>query len=104
MSKAVVHAGICGFTSTINAEVESKFQVKLNIQSNCKHIQKLAENLNEVNALQEISFHRSMPETLTKGAEFCAHAACPVPVGIIKAIEVAAGLALPKDVKIEIEE
>lgn len=30
------------------------------------------------------------------------HAACPVPAGIIKAIEVAAGLALPKDAKIEV--
>jgi len=44
-----------------------------------------------------------MPEAFQKGAEFCTHAACPVPVGIIKAVEVASGLALPKDVKIEIE-
>jgi hypothetical protein len=103
MSKAIVHAGICGYTTTIQAQADSKYQVKLNIQSECKHIQKLAENLEEVNALQEISFRRGLPEILSKGAEFCTHAACPVPVGIIKAVEVAAGLALPKDVKIELE-
>jgi hypothetical protein len=31
------------------------------------------------------------------------HAACPVPSGIVKAIEVACGLALPKDVSFKIE-
>jgi hypothetical protein len=30
-------------------------------------------------------------------AKHCQHASCPVPSGIIKAIEVASGLALPKD-------
>ena len=103
MSKAIVQAGICGYTTTIEAQEKSRYQVCLNIQSDCKHIQKLAENLTEVNALQEISFRRGMPESLTKGAEFCTHAACPVPVGIIKAVEVASGLALPKEVRIEIE-
>lgn len=103
MSRAIVHAGICGYTTTIEAQENSKYKVCLNIQSDCKHIQKLAENLSEVNALQEISYRRGMPEALTRGAEFCTHAACPVPVGIIKAVEVASGLALPKDVKIEIE-
>jgi hypothetical protein len=29
------------------------------------------------------------------------HPACPVPSGILKAIEVAAGLALPKDASIK---
>jgi hypothetical protein len=32
----------------------------------------------------------------------CAHAACPVPSGLLKAIEVAAGLALAKDVTMQV--
>ena len=39
---------------------------------------------------------------LRMAAQHCKHAACPVPSGIIKAIEVAAGLALPKDAHIEV--
>jgi hypothetical protein len=35
-------------------------------------------------------------------AKHCKHAACPVPSGIIKAIEVASGLALPKDASITV--
>jgi hypothetical protein len=36
------------------------------------------------------------------GAKYCTHAACPVPVGIIKAVEVEMGMALPMDVIIKI--
>ncbi len=103
MSKARIDAGICGEYATVVADLIEDYRVSLSIESSCKHIQKLAENLDEVDALHEISARRGVPETLAKGMEFCAHAACPVPVGIIKAIEVAAGLALPKDVQIKIE-
>ena len=34
--------------------------------------------------------------------QHCPHAACPVPVGIIKAIEVEAKLAVPADVSIKL--
>ena len=41
---------------------------------------------------------------MQKGVEHCFHSACPVPVGIIKAVEVAAGLALPADVRMTISD
>ncbi len=103
MAKAKIDAGICGEHTTVTADLIEDYRVALKIESSCKHIQKLADNLKEVNALNEISARRNIPETLSKGMEYCTHAACPVPVGIIKAIEVAAGLALPKDAKIEVE-
>jgi hypothetical protein len=73
---------------------------KLEITSTCKAIQKIGEELKEVNPMMEISAKRAMPQTLEMGLKHCFHAACPVPVGIIKATEVAAKLALPKDVTI----
>ena len=103
MAKARIEAGICGHHTEVNAEVIDKYQVKITIESSCKHIQKLAENLGEVNALNEISTQRSTPEILSKGLEYCTHASCPVPVGIIKTVEVAAGLALPQTAIIIVE-
>jgi len=103
MAKANIEAGNCGFHTTVEAEVGDEYQVTLKSESDCKHIQKLAEDLKEVNALDEISFRRSSPEILAKGAQYCTHASCPVPVGIIKTVEVAAGLALPQIAKIEVE-
>lgn len=34
--------------------------------------------------------------------KYCKHPGCPVPVAIVKGIEVACGFALPKDVEIKI--
>jgi hypothetical protein len=101
LSKAEISPGICGFTTVVEARMEGKV-CKLKIGSDCESIRRLAEELTEVQPFQEISTRRSTPRTLQMGAKHCAHAACPVPVGIIKAVEVEARLALPKDVVIKL--
>jgi len=105
MAKAKIDAGNCGFHTTVEAKILEGYQVGLKIVSDCKHIQKLAENLSEVDAMNEISFRRGkhIPDIIQAGIQHCTHAACPVPVGILKAVEVAAGLALPGESKIELE-
>lgn len=101
MAKAEIFAGVCGFHTTVLATSEDGL-VNLEIQSECQAIQKLGENLKQVDPLKEISSRRSIPQSLQMGMQYCTHAACPVPAGIIKAVEVAAGLALPKDVTIRL--
>jgi hypothetical protein len=101
MAKAEIFAGICGFNTTVQTTMNDR-TCHLNIQSECQAIQRLAENLTEVDPFKEISFRRQLPQTYEAAHQYCSHAACPVPSGIIKAIEVEAGLALPKDVSIRI--
>jgi phosphoribosyl 1,2-cyclic phosphodiesterase len=101
MSKAEINAGVCGHVTTVEARMEGKI-CRLAITSDCKAIQELAKELMEVNPMLEISCKRATPQTLQMGLKHCYHAACPVPVGIIKAIEVEARLALPKDVLIKV--
>lgn len=101
MSKAEISSGICGHVTTVEATMDGKV-CKLTITSDCKAIQQLAQELTEVNPLMEISSRRATPQTLQMGLKHCIHAACPVPVGIIKAVEVAAKLALPKDAVIKV--
>ena len=72
----------------------------LTIKSDCKEIQGLAEALRQVDPFREISFRGEGPLTYQMAARQCPHPACPVPVGIIKAVEIEAGLALPVDVTI----
>jgi hypothetical protein len=103
MAKARIETGICGHHAEVQAKADGSYQVNVKIESSCKHIQKLAENLSEVNALNEISSRWGTPEILSKGLEYCTHASCPVPVGIIKTVEVAAGLALPQTATIVVE-
>jgi hypothetical protein len=101
VAKAEIKSGICGFTATVETHMEGR-KCLMSIESECKAVQRLAEELTEVNPFQEISFRGEGPLTLRLGAKYCNHAACPVPVGIIKAIEVEAGLALPADVVIKL--
>ena len=101
MAKAEVHPGVCGFTTTVETKLDGDV-CKITMQSDCAAIQRLAQALTEVNPYQEISWRRKTPLTLEMAAKYCSHAACPVPVGIIKAVEVEAHLALPVDVAIKV--
>jgi hypothetical protein len=101
MAKAEVYAGICGFNTTIETTLAGDM-CNVSIQSECAAIQRMAKELTQVNPYQEISFRRKTPLTLEMAVKFCSHAACPVPVGIIKAIEVESNLALPADVTIKV--
>lgn len=98
-----VMSGICGMLTEVRATSDDRAgTVKLEFNTRCDGIQKLAGELTEVNPFEEISFRGQGPQTLRLAAKHCNHAACPVPSGIIKAIEVASGLALPKDAVIEV--
>ncbi len=104
MARAEIFSGICGFTTVVEARANENdsYTVHLIVESECPAVAQLAAELgHEVNALQEFTY-RAEPRILQLAPENLDHPACPVPAGIIKAIEVAAGLALPKDVTIKI--
>ncbi len=100
MASTEIDSGICGFHTTVRSTNEGD-SVRLEFASGCPHVAELAEHLTEVDPWREISFRGEGPLTLRLAAEHLAHPACPVPCGIIKAIEVAAQLALPKEVSIK---
>ena len=100
MAKAEINSGICGFTATVRTRMDGRKCV-ISIESDCDAIQRLGEELAEVDPFQEITFRGEGPRALKLGAKHCYHTACPVPVGIIKAIEIEAGLALPADATIK---
>lgn len=102
MARAEISSGVCGFSTVVDAAADGSGRVLLIIESDCKAVQCLAEELSEVDALQEITFRGTGPLTLELAAKHLRHAACPVPVGIVKTVEVAAGLALPADVTIRL--
>jgi len=102
MATADIDAGKCGYQTRVETEMDGE-RCTIKISSECKAIQRLAEELVSVEPYGEISFRRKIPVILQMGAKNCTHAACPVPVGIIKAVEIEAGLALPQDVHISLK-
>ena len=95
-----VHPGICGFLARIEAASEDQRHVSFRIQSDCETIRTLAARLaaGPVDGYEEIRdgfggrLQRAVRETL-KGC--CC--GCVVPGGLFKAMQVAAGLALPAE-------
>ena len=101
MSRAEIAPGVCGFFTVVEVHSEGRL-CNVSITSDCKAIQKLAEELGPLDPLKEIASRRATPRCLELGLKHCFHAACPVPVGIIKAIEVEKKLALPVAVSIKV--
>lgn len=102
MVKVEIDPGVCGHKTTVRAVGGEAYAVRVELESTCSHVQKIAADLGEVNALEQIGLRNGLPPLLRAAYARCAHAACPVPAGLIKAIEAAAGLALPEDVSMRI--
>ena len=100
MAKVEINSGACGFNAIVEARMNGT-KCAISIDSECEAIRALAGELTEVDPFQEITFNGPGPQTLQAGVEHCYHPACPVPVGIIKVVEVAAGLNLPVDSSIK---
>jgi len=102
MATAKIDPGICGFLATVRTRPEGE-RCAVEIECDCEPIQKMAAAMPSVDPMEEIGFHRDGPLTLRMFAEHCPHPSCPIPAGILKAVEVECGLALPKNATIEIE-
>lgn len=107
--KAVVtvDAGICGFTTRIQADSDDSQNVCFRVASGCEKAASFGAALTargavdgyaELGAGSDGVILSTARETL-RGC--CA--ACAVPIGAFKAMQVAAGVALPKDVAIGIQ-
>lgn len=97
-----IDARVCGFHTWAHAQSEDSQHVRFNIETDCEKIEALATRLQEAGAMdayQEISpATESALLTLTREALPGCCAGCAVPVGLFKAMQVPAGLALPKDI------
>ncbi len=103
-SKVHVKAGVCGFETDIEVKCEGMTEnAKVSINTQCKNVQKLADTIKEVDGMSELRGGLegkiyTEAKNIFKGG--CA--SCVVPSSILKAIHVAYGMALPKDVQISI--
>ncbi len=71
----------------------------LKISSECEMVVKLGKEVPELTMMD--AFKRIMNNPVyRKGATCLKHVACPVPSAVLKALEVEAGLNVPKDVTI----
>jgi len=103
---AEIDAGVCGFRTSAKVSSEDSQYVVFEVTSDCENIRRLAiavKDREPIDAYQEISpaaegILMSAVRATLRGC--CA--GCVVPAGLFKAMQVAAGLALPKDINIKL--
>lgn len=98
MTRVIVSSGTCGFSVTVTAEKREGKEIHISLDTECEMVKKMAEDISTLGMMAVFTGFLNNP--VYKAAErHLKHAACPVPSGILKAIEAEAGLCLPKDVK-----
>jgi hypothetical protein len=103
MAQVTVDAGICGFTTQIRTASADMQSVQVSYESDCPHVNKAKSELTSVDAFQELFKKPHETNVYQVLSKHLPHVTCPLYSGFLKAIEVTAGMALPKNSSIAIE-
>lgn len=101
--RATISAGACGFVTEATAVSEDSQHVSFALASPCAKVQALAALLPEVDGYAELGGGEG--SRLAAAVQQCRPplcCGCVVPAGLLKAMQVAAGLALPQVAQVEI--
>ncbi len=106
VATASIRAGVCGFTTRVRAEADEAYQVQLAIESDCDKVRACGAELAgkmPLSALDELrqGSDGAILALARKHLGGCC-AGCVTPAGVFKTMQVAAGLALPAPVEIEL--
>jgi len=99
MTKVTVQAGACGFTVTIQAEKGPGGKIALLLDTECEMVKKMLEDISVLDRFEALRGFQTNP-VYHSASKHLKHAACAVPSGILKAVEVEAGFSVAKDVNI----
>lgn len=106
MIKVDIFGGICGFTTRVHAKRHQGYTASFHLESQCPNWKKVNEILGgrELDMMTELFKNKQTGTVNSQVVELALktipHVSCPVISGILKALEVSVGLALPKDAAI----
>jgi len=98
-----IRGGVCGLQTTVKVASTDGMSVTVRVESSCPLVNKMAAELTTLDALDEIMrrpYIETTPALLS--AKHKLHTTCVVPVGILKAVEAAAGFALAGEAGIKL--
>jgi hypothetical protein len=96
MTKVIVNSGACGYSVTITAKKNKDNTIVVDLDTECAMVKKMLEDIAVLDRFAPLTGFQSNP-VYRSAAKHLKHVACPVPSGILKALEVEAGLNVPKD-------
>lgn len=110
MVNVEISSGICGFTTIVYAEDQTGYKASFQLESECPNWKKVNNILGGkiLNVMTELFKEKATgtlnSQVLDISLRTIPHVSCPVISGILKALEVSVGLALPKDAAIKFKE
>lgn len=104
MKKANVEmqSGACGFKVRIDVDPKDKSLLDVKVESTCPHVSALTQDLQDLDWRKDVFTRADKSRIYQAAGKHIRHLDCPVPVAIIKAIQVATGMALPQEVSMKI--
>ncbi len=99
MTKLIIHSGACGYTVTVKAEKSNGGKICLSLDTECEMVKKMLADIAILDQYAPLAGFSVNP-VYQSAAKHLKHYACLVPSGILKAIEIEAGLNIPKDATI----
>jgi hypothetical protein len=105
-ARAEIQGSDCGFRTQVTASAEDSRHVHFVVSTDCEKVAALATGLTEhgpFDAFDEIDprTEGSLMSVVRQHLQGCC-SGCAVPVGLFKAMQVAAGVALPQDISIAV--
>lgn len=97
MAICEIECGICGFTTKVTATKETKRKINIAMETSCPNVAKLIEELTEIDPYHDLLKRANDTVTFALASKYLPHPTCLVPNGILKAVEIESGFALPKD-------
>ena len=98
--RARVQVGVCRFTCDILTYIVDG-KVKCLFVSDCPAVMKFGDALWEMEPTSALKMPYCENKIYELAGRTLNHATCPLPVAVIKCVEIASGLALARDVRIE---
>jgi len=98
-TEVTINPGVCGFITEVVASSENDMDVKISLTSGCEPVERMLKELGDTYNSYDVCLAKPGKGPIYDYAaqNYPGHCACPVPAGIIKAIEAECHLALPRD-------
>ncbi len=106
-ARSQIEPGICNFNAVVTAESEDSQNVTFEFVSECATIKEFAEQVNAISPVNAITTLGPEENPILLKARKLLQSkgccdACVVPAGTVKAMQIVASLALPKDASLTI--
>lgn len=98
-----INCGICGFSVHVEADCPDGRNAQVCITSTCPSYEKIAVEIAQVDVFLEVFQKLDQGKIFQAFKKYSNHPSCPGLSGILKTIEVAAGLALAQEASLKIK-